>query len=98
LFIGSGNFIPGFEEGLIGVAVGDTVDIPLTFPENCGNASLAGQDVVFTVTVNSLKALPELNDAFIAEKTEFDTVAAYKEDIRATLQSSFDATIESQSR
>lgn len=96
LFIGSGNFIPGFEEGLIGASVGSTIDLPLTFPENYGNASLAGQDVVFTVTINSLKELPELNDAFIAENTDFDTVAAYKEDIRTLLQSSYDATIESQ--
>jgi len=96
LFIGSGNFIPGFEDGLIGVTVGETVDIPLTFPESYGNAELAGQDVIFTVTVNFIKELPEINDAFIAEKTEFDTVDAYKEDIRKTLQSSYDATIDSQ--
>ncbi len=96
LFIGSGNFIPGFEDGLIGVTVGETVDIPLTFPENYGNADLAGQDVVFTVTVNSIKELPEITDAFIAEKTEFDTVDAYKEDIRKTIQSSYDMTMDSQ--
>ena len=64
----------------IGVAVGETVDLPLTFPETYGNAELAGQDVVFTVTVNSIKELPEITDAFISEKTEFDTVDAYKED------------------
>lgn len=96
LFIGSGNFIPGFEDGLIGVTVGETVDLPLTFPETYGNADLAGQDVVFTVTVNSIKELPEITDAFIAEKTDFETVDAYKEDIRKTLQSSYDATIDSQ--
>ena len=96
LFIGSGNFIPGFEDGLIGVTVGETVDLPLTFPESYGNAELAGQDVIFTVTVNSIKELPEITDAFIAEKTDFDTVDAYKEDIRKTLQSSYDATIASQ--
>lgn len=96
LLIGSGSFIPGFEEGLVGVNVGDTVDLPLTFPENYGNADLAGQEVVFTVTVNSIKELPELTDTFIAESTDFDTLSAYKEDIRATLQSSYDAAIESQ--
>ena len=52
LIIGSDSFIDGFEDGLIGVAVGETVDLPLTFPENYGNEELAGQDVVFTVTVN----------------------------------------------
>lgn len=96
LFIGSGNFIPGFEDGLIGVAVGGTVELPLTFPETYGNADLAGQDVVFTVTVNSIKELPEVTDAFIAEKTAFDTIDAYKKEIRKSLQSSYDATIDSQ--
>lgn len=96
LLIGSGSFIPGFEDGLIGVSVGDTVDLPLTFPDNYGSAELAGQDVVFTVTVNSIKELPEITDAFISEKTGFDTVDAYKEDIRNVLQSNFDATIETQ--
>lgn len=96
LFIGSGSFIPGFEESLLGVSVGATVDIPLTFPENYGSSELAGQDVIFTVTVNSIKELPELTDAFIAENTDFDTLAAYKEDIRTTLQESYDAMIETQ--
>ena len=54
LEIGSGTFIDGFEDGLIGVSVGDTVDLNLTFPENYGSAELAGKDVVFTVTVNSI--------------------------------------------
>lgn len=96
LFIGSGNFIPGFEEGLIDATVGKTIDLPLTFPETYGNADLAGQDVVFTVTVNSIKELPEITDAFIAEKTDFETVDAYKEDIRKTIQSSYDMTMDSQ--
>lgn len=96
LFIGSGNFIPGFEDGLIGVAVGDTVELPLTFPETYGNADFAGQDVVFTVTVNSIKELPEITDAFIAEKTAFDTIDAYKKEIRKFLQSIYDVAIDSQ--
>jgi len=96
LLIGSGNFIPGFEDGLIGAEVGSTVDLPVTFPESYGNTDLAGKAAVFTVTVNSIKALPELTDAFIAEVTEFDTLDAYKEDIRTTLQQSYDATVESQ--
>ncbi len=54
LEIGSGTFIDGFEDGLIGVSVGDTVDLNLTFPENYGSAELAGKDVVFTVTVNNI--------------------------------------------
>lgn len=56
LEIGSGSFIPGFEEGLVGVMPGETVDLNLTFPENYrGSAELAGQEVVFTVTVNGIK-------------------------------------------
>lgn len=64
LLIGSGDFIGGFEEGLIGVMPGETVDLNLTFPEQYGNAELAGQDVVFTVTVNFI---PEMEDAHVSE-------------------------------
>ena len=65
LTIGSGRFIDGFEEGLIGVTPGETVDLNLTFPENYSSADLAGQDVVFTVTVNFI--LPqEMEDAVAA--------------------------------
>ena len=68
LEIGSGTFIPGFEEGLVGVKVGETKDLTLTFPENYQSADLAGQEVVFTVTVNSISAYhtPELNDEFVS--------------------------------
>ena len=64
LLIGSGQFIGGFEEGLIGVMPGETVDLNLTFPENYGSAELAGQDVVFTVKVNFI---PEMEDARVPE-------------------------------
>ena len=68
LGIGSGSFIPGFEEGLVGVKVGETVDLELTFPENYGSADLAGAEVVFTVTVNSIsrEIKPEYNNEFVA--------------------------------
>lgn len=59
LSIGSGGFIPGFEDGLIGVKAGETVDLNLTFPENYRNAEMAGQEVVFTVTVNSIEGSAE---------------------------------------
>lgn len=67
LTIGSGTFIDGFEDGLIGVNVGETVDLNLTFPENYGSEDLAGQAVVFTVTVNAISELvrPELNDEYV---------------------------------
>ena len=68
LEIGSGSFIPGFEEGLVGVKKGETVDLNLTFPENYGAADLAGAEVVFTVTVNGIyeSVTPEFNDEFVA--------------------------------
>ena len=69
LGIGFGSFIPGFEEGLVGVKKGETVDIELTFPENYRAPDLAGAEVVFTVTVNGIykEIKPEFNDAFVAE-------------------------------
>lgn len=69
LAIGSGTFIEGFEEGLIGVNVGETVDLNLTFPEDYAKTELAGQAVVFTVTVNSISISKpaELNDEFVAQ-------------------------------
>ena len=69
LVIGSGMFVPGFEDGLVGYNAGDTVDVELTFPENYHNADLASQDVVFTVTINSIWASEpaELTDEFVAQ-------------------------------
>jgi len=68
LGIGSGSFIPGFEEGLVGVKKGETVDIELTFPENYHAPDLAGAEVVFTVTVNGIykEIKPEFNDEYVA--------------------------------
>ncbi|MBQ8813884.1 MAG: trigger factor [Lachnospiraceae bacterium] len=70
LTIGSNTFIDGFESGLIGVKVGETVDLNLTFPENYGNTDLAGKAVIFTVTVNYLcgeNVVPEFDDALAVE-------------------------------
>ncbi len=66
LTLGSGTFIDGFEEGLIGVSSGETVDLNLTFPESYSNTTLAGQEVVFTVTVNYVIPCDDLVDAVIA--------------------------------
>ena len=68
LGIGTGAFIPGFEEGLVGAKVGETIDLNLTFPENYGAADLAGADVVFTVTVNKIskEITPEFTDEYVA--------------------------------
>ena len=67
LTLGSGQFIPGFEDGLVGVNPGETLDLPLTFPETYGNTELAGKEVIFTVTVNYIyPGANEMNDAFVA--------------------------------
>ena len=82
LEIGSGSFIPGFEEQLIGMAAEETKDITVTFPENYGSEELAGKEAVFTVTVHEIKTktLPEINDELIedAEIEGVTTVDAYK--------------------
>lgn len=87
LVIGSGQFIDGFESGLIGAKKGDEVTLDLTFPENYGKADLAGQAVVFKVTVNSVQEpkTPELDDAFVQEVSDFKTVDEYKENKKQTL-------------
>ena len=70
LEIGSGTFIDGFEEGLIGATVGSTVDLELTFPEDYSSEDLAGQDVIFTVTINSIseEVTPEFTDEWVLEQ------------------------------
>ena len=87
LTIGSGTFIPGFEEGLVGVKKGETVDLNLTFPENYSAADLAGAEVVFTVTVNGIyeSVAPEFNDEFVAS-FEIENVTT-TEEYRAYLKS-----------
>lgn len=92
LVIGSGSFIPGFEEGLIGKEIGSTVDLNLTFPEDYGVEELNGADVVFTVTINYVSEMPEMTDE-IAEKMsdgEYKTLEEYRESIRAEIQEGYD--------
>ena len=81
LVIGSNSFIEGFEDGLVGAKTGEKRNLNLTFPENYGNEELNGQDVVFEVTVNSIKATvyPELTDALVAEISDKKTVDEYLE-------------------
>ena len=89
LTIGSNSFIEGFEEDLIGVKVGDTVDLNLTFPKDYGKEELNGKDVVFTVTVNYIcgdQITPELTDDFVAENTDYKTVDEYKANVKDTLK------------
>lgn len=87
LTIGSHQFIDGFEEGLIGKKVGETVTLDLTFPEEYHSEDLAGQAVQFEVTVNSIseEVLPELTDELVADNTECKTIAEYREQIRAEM-------------
>lgn len=97
LEIGSGSFIEGFEDGLIGVKVGETVDLELTFPEGYQAEELAGQDVVFTVTVNEIKRAPEeITDAHIEQATsgEYKDIASFKEYIRNYLEEEAQETYE----
>ncbi|MCH5198617.1 MAG: trigger factor [Oscillospiraceae bacterium] len=86
LELGSGSFIPGFEEQIVGHAVGESFDINVKFPEEYAE-ELAGKDAVFKITVKGLKQkqLPELDDEFVKDVSEFDTLDELKEDIRKTL-------------
>ena len=86
LTIGSGSFIPGFEEQLIGAEAEKEVNV--TFPEEYHSEDLAGKAAVFKCTVHEIKAkeLPELDDEFAAEVSEFDTLDAYKADIKAKIK------------
>ncbi len=87
LKIGSNTFIPGFEEQLIGHQAGESFDLNVTFPEDYGNEDLKGQDVVFKVTVNSIKQreVPQLDDEFAKDVSEFDTLDEYKAGLRKDL-------------
>lgn len=93
LEIGSGTFIPGFEDGLVGTKVGETVDLPLTFPENYGHTELAGADVIFTVKVNYVtrKNLPTVDDAFIKDISEgqYKNLAEYTAALEEQMESEY---------
>lgn len=87
LTIGSHAFIEGFEDQLIGKNIGEEVEVNVAFPENYHAADLAGKPVVFKVTIKEIKRkeLPELNDEFAGEVSEFDTLDEYKADVRTKL-------------
>ena len=88
LTIGSGSFIPGFEEQLIGAEAEKEVEVNVTFPEEYHSEDLAGKAAVFKCTVHEIKAkeLPELDDEFAAEVSEFETLEDYKADIKAKIK------------
>lgn len=85
LGIGSGSFIDGFESGLVGVKVGETVDLNLKFPENYGNADLAGKDVVFTVTVDGLVSFKD-DTIKKFELPDINNIADYREAVVSMLE------------
>ena len=84
LKLGSGSFVPGFEEQIVGMSAGEEKDINITFPENY-HADLAGKAVVFHVKVNKVTetVVPAMDDEFAKDVSEFDTLDALKADIRA---------------
>lgn len=88
LTIGSGSFIPGFEEQLIGVESGKETEVNVTFPEDYHAEDLKGKAAVFKCTIHEIKAkeLPEIDDEFAAEVSEFDTLDEYKADIKAKIK------------
>lgn len=88
LEIGSHTFIEGFEDQLVGAKVGDQINVNVTFPENYQAEELKGKPAVFEVKVNSVKVkeLPELNDAFASDISEFETMADYKKHVKEHLE------------
>ena len=87
LTLGSNTFIPGFEDQLVGAKVGDDVDVKVTFPEEYQAKKLAGKEAIFKCAVKKIEAkeLPELDDDFAKDVSEFDTLAEYKEHVKTNL-------------
>ncbi len=98
LTLGSGSFIPGFEEQVVGKNIGEEFDVNVTFPEQYGESTLAGKPAVFKVKLLGLKAreLPEVDDEFAKDISEFDTIDAYKADIRKRLTESAESKAETE--
>ncbi len=102
LKLGSGSFIPGFEEQVAGHTVGEEFDVVVTFPEVYHSEELAGKEATFKCKLNAIKAeeLPELDDEFVKDVSEFDTLDEYKADIKAKITSrkerNADAEVEEQ--
>lgn len=92
LVIGSHTFVPGFEEQLIGKNIGDNVDVNVIFPEDYHSEELKGKAALFRVKINSIKEkqLPDLDDEFAKDVSEFDTLEEYKSDIKKNLTESME--------
>ena len=97
LTIGSGSYIEGFESGLIGAKVGDTVTVNVTFPENYGVDDLNGKDATFDVTINYIEGetkIPEWTDEFVRSVSEYDTTKEYESQLKVELQQELEETEE----
>lgn len=88
LKLGSGQFIPGFEEGIVGKNIGEEFDVNVTFPEQYGAAELAGKPAVFKVKLNAIEKteLPEADDEFAVDVSEFNTFAEYRADLASKIE------------
>ena len=103
LTLGSGTFIPGYEDQLIGAKKGEKVTVKVTFPEDYGNADLQGKDAEFAVTVNTVSRTPELTDEWLKKhaedlETEAKTVAEFRDEQKALLQAQVDYSYNSNVR
>ena len=100
LVIGSGNFIPGFEEQMVGMTIGEERDLHVTFPEQYHAEDLKGKDAVFHVKLHAItrEELPDVDDEFAAEVSDFDTLAEYRADLEKKMQEAADAQAEEAAR
>ena len=100
LVIGSNSFIPGFEEQMVGLNIGEEKDITVTFPTEYHAEDLKGKDAVFHVKVNAItrEELPALDDDFAADVSEFDTLKEYKEDLQKQMQAAADEQATAQAK
>lgn len=98
LTLGSGSFIPGFEDQIVGKNIGEEFDVNVTFPEEYHAAELAGKPAVFKCKLHEIKfnELPELDDEFAKDVSEFDTLAEYKADVKAKIQERYNKTADSE--
>ena len=92
LDIGSNTFIPGFEEQIVGKKAGESFDIKVTFPEEYHAKDLAGKEATFAIVLNEVKEkeLPDLDDEFAKDMSDFDTLKEYRDDLRQSMQKSYD--------
>ena len=100
LLIGSGSFIPGFEEQMVGMSIGEERDLNVKFPDEYHAEELKGKDAVFHVKLHAItrEELPELDDEFAAEVSDFDTLAEYRADLEKKMQEAADAQSEEAAR